>query len=103
MDPKLREMGGSASRRYKVGVLRLTFESVTVWAHNPQEAASAMLSGEGAPAESWGPLDAAVAAAEMGTPEAQEMHLEAKSWLQAPGVSSEARPPNPEVPDRPKV
>ncbi len=82
--------------RWKVGILRLSFESKTVWAESADEAAKMMMSGEGAPAETWGPLDAVAAAAEMGTPEAERMHLDAKHWLTG-AVPDDSRSTTPKV------
>ena len=85
--------------RWKVGVLRLSFESATTWAKTADEAAENFMSGDCAPAETWGPLDAVVAAAEMGTPEAERMHLDAKHWLTG-AVPDDSRSPHPPLPDR---
>ena len=67
--------------RWKVGILRLSFESGTTWGKNADEAAENFMNGNYTSAETWGPQDTVVAAAEMGTPEAERMHLDAKHWL----------------------
>ncbi len=67
--------------RWKVGILRISFESGTTWGKDADEAAENFMNGNYTAAETWGPLDAVVSAAEMGTPESERMHLDAKHWL----------------------
>jgi len=83
-------------------MLRMEFESKTVWAETADDAIRLYLEGQGSPAETWGPLDTVAAAAEMGTPEAERMHLDAKHWLTG-AVPDEDWPPDSPLPDRTKL